>query len=145
MGGFIVRKPVNDDSTYRAPYHLTGRNLYYLREEGYIRLPYVTEEEIADKSKSDPFLKTVALGQILWSIVQIIKRRVRSLSISLLELSVFAFAAYALIVYVLYWKKPKNANTTITVSEFNGEILESVWSQLGRVWSPIWELFISHM
>ena len=147
MGGFIIRikKPVNDDPTYRAPYHLTGRNLCYLREEGYIRLPHVTEEELADKSKSDPFLKTVALGQILWSIVQIIERKVRGLSISLLELSVLAFAACALIVYVLYWKKPKNANTTIEVREFNGDIPESVWPQLGGVWSPIWELFVSHM
>jgi hypothetical protein len=128
MGGFIVRvkKAEGDDSEYVEPYHLTGEDLYYLRRNGHIRLPRLTEDDIADRSKSDPLLKTIAIGQIFWSIVQIITRAIRGLSISLLELSVLAFAACAIAVYILYWDKPKHINIAVTVQEYDDKIPDEI-------------------
>ncbi|KAK0648539.1 hypothetical protein B0T16DRAFT_308773, partial [Cercophora newfieldiana] len=143
MGGFVVRikKPADDDAKHQPPYHLTGPDLCYLRDKGHIQLPSINEEVIADRSKSDPLLKTLALGQILWSILQITVRGIRGLSISLLELSVLAFAACAILVYLLYWNKPKHINTTITVHEYDGEIPQHIRAAFAEIFYPLWDLF----
>ncbi|KAK0611334.1 hypothetical protein B0T14DRAFT_530172 [Immersiella caudata] len=147
MGGFVIRvkKRLENGPGSGQPYHLTGPDLCYLREKGHIpSLPNLTEEEIGDKSKSDPLLKALAIGQILWSIVQISVRTVRGLSISLLELSVLAFAACAIVVYLLYWSKPKNVNTATTILEFDGEIPATIRENFTGAIDPIREFLVSN-
>ncbi|KAK4442612.1 hypothetical protein QBC34DRAFT_363466 [Podospora aff. communis PSN243] len=146
MGGFVIRVKEKREQApgSNRPYHLTGADLCYLREKGHLpSLPHMAEEEIADKSKSDPLLKTLAIGQILWSIVQISVRAINGQSISLLELSVLAFAACAIVVYLLYWSKPKNVNTATTVLEFDNEIPNAIKSSFTGVLDPIREFLIS--
>jgi hypothetical protein len=44
--------------TPSPPYHLIGPGILALRKEGFlVRLPYITEEELQDKSKSDTFVR----------------------------------------------------------------------------------------
>jgi len=146
MGGFVIRVKKTSENNLGSsqPYHLTSTDFCYLRENGHIpTLPHITEEEIRDKSKSDPLLKTLAVGQILWSIVQISVRTIRGLSISLLELSVLAFAACALVVYLLYWNKPKNLNTATTVLEFENEIPAAIRNHFTGGIKPIREILVS--
>jgi hypothetical protein len=145
MGGFVIRvkKKQEDAPGSSQPYHLTGADLCYLREKGHLpSLPHITEEEIGDKSKSDPLLKTLAMGQILWSIVQISVRAISGQSISLLELSVLAFAACAIVVYLLYWSKPKNVSTAMTVFEFDNEIPQTIRDHFTDVLDPIREFLV---
>ena len=51
-----------------------------------IEFPTLTVEEIEDRSKSDGFSKTIALGQTLWFVAQCIARRPQHLDLTLIEL-----------------------------------------------------------
>ncbi|KAL7902649.1 hypothetical protein HDV64DRAFT_287212 [Trichoderma sp. TUCIM 5745] len=116
MGGFVVRNPSADKTIYHDPYHLTGQEIFELREGGHIAyFPSITEAEIMDKSKGDMLGKLIALGQIVWSVCQIIARLVRKLPVSPLEVAVVAFAVCAVFIYVLYWKKPQRVGVTHTI------------------------------
>ncbi|KAF3076609.1 hypothetical protein CFAM422_001088 [Trichoderma lentiforme] len=108
MGGFVIRYKPTEKQKHHNPYHLNGEYIYLLRQKGYIaKLPNMTEEEIKDKSKGDIFVKLIALGQIVWSTIQIIARAVRRLPVSPLEVAVVAFAISAVFIYGLYWNKPQ--------------------------------------
>lgn len=118
MGGFVIRSRVKPsrETKYHDPYHLNSRGIYALLEGGYIdKLPDVTEEEIKDKSKGDLFVKIIAVGQIVWSVIQIIGRAVRRLPVSPLEVAVVAFAVCAVFIYGLFWGKPQRVGITTTI------------------------------
>lgn len=119
MGGFVIMKEERNETVNEyILHHLSRRDLYKLREMNYIaRLRDITEEELIDRSKDDPFIKTISVVQIIWSTMQILVRAVRKLSICPIELAVLAFAACAIIIHGLYWDKPKSigASTTITM------------------------------
>jgi hypothetical protein len=141
MGGFVIRttKPESlagsaagglSPSGGYSQYHLTALNILRLRQEGVLAgLPPITDE-IYDRSKGDAFVKAVAVAQILWSTVEITTRVARGLPIALLELTTLAFAACAIIIYALYWRKPKMPNTTVPVLDYQGEIPEPVFRVL---------------
>jgi hypothetical protein len=126
MGGFVVQNPpatdeMSHDSGYFAGktildyhlYHLTGEEIFELREHGYLtNLPNITEADIKDKSKSDIFGKLVALGQITWTMIQIMARAARRLPVSPLEVAVVAFAVSAVLIHGLYWDKPQRVGVT---------------------------------
>lgn len=117
MGGFVVRNPLANKAIYHDPYHLTGEELLELRKRKHIaKLPSMAEAEIKDKSKGDILGKSIALGQIAWSIIQIIARVMRKLPVSPLEVAVVAFAVCAILTYVLYWEKPQRVSVTQTIS-----------------------------
>ncbi|KAI2466417.1 hypothetical protein F4781DRAFT_424060 [Annulohypoxylon bovei var. microspora] len=82
-------------------------------------IPEITEEEIKDKSKSDFFIKTITIGQLLWFIIQAITRGIRGLAISQLEIAVLAYAACAIITFFLCLSKPKDVRvpTMLLVKE----------------------------
>ncbi|KUJ16695.1 uncharacterized protein LY89DRAFT_707221 [Mollisia scopiformis] len=142
MGGFVLRSYSSErlhketktghpykstKSKYSQPFHLTALELSKLRAAGFLdRLPYMTEEELLDKSKGDSFVRTISLIQILWMVIQIIARGFRHLAISQLEIGVLAFAACAVILYIINWSKPKGVQTPITIMNFEGEIPDEV-------------------
>lgn len=118
MGGFVIMKEEGGEhvSEYNL-HHLSGRDLIKLREMNrVVRLPDITEEELIDRAKDDPFMRTISVAQILWSIIQIFIRAARKLTICPLELAVLAFAACAVIIYGLYWDKPKSIGASTTIS-----------------------------
>jgi hypothetical protein len=113
--------------SYHNPYHLTGRQIWQLRKNGILRsLPQISEAELEDRSKSDAFVKAIALFQILWAMVQIIVRTARKLTISQLELAVIAFAACAVVIYGLRWSKPKSVGAATTIIQYEGPIPQKV-------------------
>ena len=116
---------------YNNPYHLTALEICKLREEGTLpKLPYISEEELRDKSKSNSFIKAIAIFQIIWSTIQIIVRTVRKIAISQLELAVIAFAACAVVIYVLYWSKPKDINTVTTILQYQDQIPKDILQRI---------------
>ncbi|KAI1639672.1 hypothetical protein F4809DRAFT_656560 [Biscogniauxia mediterranea] len=123
MGGFVIRIRAKEGLEYHNPYHLTANDIHRLRKERVLQtLPSITKEEIDDKSKSDSFVKALAVTQILWTTLQIVVRAARKLSISQLELAVLAFAVCAVIIYVLYWNKPKSIRTATVIEEYDDGI-----------------------
>ena len=76
--------PENGKSySYHNPYHLTATQIYKLRKQRVLpKLPHISEEELEDKSKSDSFVKTIAVFQIIWATIQVIVRTARKLAIS---------------------------------------------------------------
>ncbi|KAK7438879.1 hypothetical protein VKT23_017806, partial [Stygiomarasmius scandens] len=75
----------------------------------------ITEDEIMDRSKSDPFAKIVVLCQTLWFIVQSVARGVEGLSITDLEILTNAFAMLNFVTYFLWWNKPQHVRFPIVI------------------------------
>ncbi|KAH9208756.1 hypothetical protein DL95DRAFT_479517 [Leptodontidium sp. 2 PMI_412] len=134
MGGFANRSSIpsvifgtDGEIAYHTPYHLTGRQIWQLRKIGILSsLPQVSEAELKDRSKSDAFVKSIALFQIFWAVVHIIIRAVRKLTISQLEVAVIAFAACAVVIYGLHWSKPKSVEVPTTILQYEGPIPQGV-------------------
>ncbi|BCS04942.1 uncharacterized protein AKAW2_80743S [Aspergillus luchuensis] len=94
-------------------------------------LDSVSVEEINDRSKTDIFMRLLAVGQILWVVVQIISRGVYGLAVTQLEVTVVAFAFCAVGMYIVNRGKPKGVNCPIlfeysgTREDLKGELLRS--------------------
>jgi hypothetical protein len=58
----------------------------------------------------------------LWTITEIIARATQGFAVSLLEITVLAYAACAVVVYAIYWRKPKNIRTAMAVLEYLDDI-----------------------
>jgi hypothetical protein len=109
------------------PCHVMAMDIFMLRQSKHLKqLPHITEDEINDKSKSNPFVKAIAVTQILWMVVQIIVRTSRGLAITQLEIAVMAFSVCAVILYILNWGKPKDIKTAFTLAIFPGDIPDAI-------------------
>ena len=86
-----------------------------LLRAGKIEFPTVTEEEIEDRSKSDGFSKTIALGQTLWFVAQCISRRAQHLDLTLVELLTLSLAVLNGMMYLLWWHKPLDVRCPVRV------------------------------
>jgi hypothetical protein len=75
----------------------------------------ITEEEIKDRSKSDPLAKIIVLCQTLWFIAQSVTRGVEGLSITNLEILTNAFAVLNFVTYFLWWNKPQRVRFPIVI------------------------------
>ncbi|KAE9367249.1 hypothetical protein N431DRAFT_516178 [Stipitochalara longipes BDJ] len=145
MGGFVIRRVQENGSRLRIvsfqsetiqdlppnPCHVMAADIITLRKSGSLsKLPCITSEEINDKIKANLFIKSIAVTQILWMVVQILVCAGRKLAISQLEVSILAFSAYAVIIYFLHWQKPKDIKTPYTLVVLPGETLGSTLDSL---------------
>lgn len=80
-------------------------------------LPKITKDEINDRSKSDIFVKSLAIIQVCSAIIEIISRHVRGLAISQLEVAVTAFAFCAFIIFGAHFYTPKDVKTPIIIRD----------------------------
>ncbi|KAF2152643.1 hypothetical protein K461DRAFT_226034 [Myriangium duriaei CBS 260.36] len=86
------------------------------RRVGILRtLPNVSEDELDDRNQGDLLVKVIALGQILWFMVQLMVRLARRLPTSQLEIMTFAFAVSTTFTYCLLLEKPKNVQCSIEI------------------------------
>ena len=69
-------------------------------------IPFLSMEEIWDKSKANSLAKAIVCVQAFWFCTQCIVRIAQGMPVSLLELNTFAHAICALLVYLLWWDKP---------------------------------------
>lgn len=70
-------------------------------------LPEVDKAYISDKSKSDGLSKFLACIQAAWLIVQLIGRLALGLEVTLLEVNTLGHVFCALIIYIIWWHKPR--------------------------------------
>ena len=124
MGGVVL-----DVSSAEKPFLSKRRERLVLTPDGMVMLArhkpevirHISPADIKDKSKSDGLAKLITCWQAIWFCIQCICRLADGLSISLLELNVFAHAICALIIYALWWSKPKDISepTKIVGNDIN--------------------------
>ncbi|KAL9599873.1 MAG: hypothetical protein Q9219_003567 [cf. Caloplaca sp. 3 TL-2023] len=114
MGGFAFDLdevlPRDDDTfTTKVPrLTLTPRGVALLAACDY--LPKISKEDILDKNKSDNVSKILSVLQAIWMLGQIISRLYGNLTVTLLEVNTLAHIICAIIIYGLWWNKPKLIN-----------------------------------
>src|SRR5271163_3141862 len=65
-------------------------------------VPYVTEEEIKDRGKSDAIAKGIVLLQTMWFIIQCAARGLTHLPLTRLEVMTLAYAMMNFFIYI-FW------------------------------------------
>lgn len=111
MGGFVFdldECEIDRDMPYIPELrrlHVTPRGVRLLAQCGL--LPEISKDEIEDKSKSDGSAKMICCIQVIWIIVQTITRLAVGLAISPLEINTLGHVACALMMYALWWSKPR--------------------------------------
>jgi hypothetical protein len=73
-------------------------------------IPDIPRPYIEDKSKSDWLAKGITCWQAGYFCIQCIFRLSQQLSITLLELNVFAHAICTLLLFLVWWDKPRDVN-----------------------------------
>lgn len=84
---------------------LTPQGVILLARCGY--LPDINPDDIKDKSKSDGLAKALVILQASWMLIQTISRKIVHLPVSLLEVNTVAHVFCAFVIYVLWWRKPR--------------------------------------
>lgn len=114
MGGFVIdlghsHGPKYPDFTNGIErLTLTPRGLLLLAKCGH--LPKISEEEIMDKSKVDELGKLLACTQVTWMVVQVCTRLGLRLPVTLLEVTAVSHVVCALVLYALWWHKPRKVD-----------------------------------
>ncbi|KDR70364.1 hypothetical protein GALMADRAFT_144669 [Galerina marginata CBS 339.88] len=136
MGGFML---YNKEKLSRVLY---PHELDNLIGNGLIVMPQITEEEIQDRSKSDGLSKALVVIHTTWFICQCIARRLQGLIITELELVTLAFAALNGVMYMFWWFKPLDVQTTVRVdllgdrNDISGRIHDIRSSELDLTQTP---------
>jgi hypothetical protein len=112
---------------WKGKWPLNAMQMYYAYRTGIIAdLPTVTAEELSDRSKGDALINFAAVFQITWLVIQIITRAIQHLAITLFEITVLAFAACALLTYLLFWQKPQDVKVPCYIDASNVLTRENV-------------------
>ena len=82
-------------------------------------LPNIGKKFINDKSKSDGLSKFIACIQASWLVIQVIGRLILDFQVTLLEINTLGHCLCALIMYILWWHKPRMVGEPI--------VLEGEW------------------
>jgi hypothetical protein len=114
MGGFAID---NDESSNQyGPLFgdikrltLTAKGVALLAHCGHI--PDISLDDIKDKNKADGLAKLLVCIQAGWMIIQVISRAATKLPITLLEVHVVAHVVCALIMYAIWWHKPRQVTS----------------------------------
>ena len=94
---------------WRGKWALNASQMLYACQQGIIRgPPNITAEQLNERSKGDAFVKIAAVIQITWLVIEIITRSIEGLGITLLEVTVLAFAATAISTYLVLITKPQD-------------------------------------
>ncbi|KAH8694102.1 hypothetical protein BGW36DRAFT_384373 [Talaromyces proteolyticus] len=102
--------------TWQGYWALSASQMLYACQQGIIAgPPAITVEELKDYSKSDIFVKVMAIVQITWLVVQILARVTQNLAVTLLEITVLAFAAVMIATYLLLLGKPQDVHVATLV------------------------------
>jgi hypothetical protein len=88
---------------------LTANGVALLAQCGHI--PEISLDDIRDKNKADGLAKFLVCIQAGWMIIQVISRAATGLPTTLLEVHVVAHVVCALIMYILWWHKPRQVTS----------------------------------
>jgi hypothetical protein len=96
-------------------YPVLPSNVAPLIETGVIKHSHLRERDIQDRAKADSLAKAFTMLQTFWVTCNIIARAAYNLPITPLEISTVAYAVCAAITYGVWWHKPKDMVTPITI------------------------------
>ncbi|KAJ5679719.1 hypothetical protein N7462_007963 [Penicillium macrosclerotiorum] len=97
-------------------YNIGSKNVAPLIEAGLIQPSDLSKDEIKDRAKADALAKFITVLQSLWTLVNILARAAYKLPISPLEISTIAYVVCAACTYGLWWSKPRDMETPITIN-----------------------------
>jgi hypothetical protein len=69
------------------------------------------KKKLEDKGKAGALVKTLAILQILWLVIQCGARLAQHLPLTTLEISTLAYVPCTILIYYLWWDKPYEINT----------------------------------
>lgn len=98
------------------------------------------KDDILDKSKADGLLKSIAVFQVAWTIINVVVRHITKLPIFQLEIATIAFAIMAIMIYVTNWWKPQDISQPTMLERYgsdDGEDKDGMQSSTRRVWAPL--------
>ena len=118
MGGFHLFEPTSSDTQYTSqeddkPLHPLLADDLTLHDMYSLTMP--TEAEIMDKGKSDWLAKSLVLLQTSWFVTQCLARGMKHLPVTHLEIVTLAYAAMNFVIFIFWWKKPRNVHRPIRV------------------------------
>lgn len=122
MGGMSFEDSAEEDQQFmpgkRRRANITVEGFEYMLKMRDHLIPDISREHIQDKSKSDRLAKLLTCWQAGYFCIQCIFRISQQLSITLLELNVFAHAVCALALLVIWSDKPRDVfEPTLIVGE----------------------------
>ncbi|EUC31238.1 hypothetical protein COCCADRAFT_38653 [Bipolaris zeicola 26-R-13] len=88
---------------------LTAKGVALLTKCGHV--VEISLDDIKDKNKADGLAKLLVCIQAGWMIVQVISRTAIGLPTTLLEVHVVAHVVCALVMYILWWHKPRQVTS----------------------------------
>ncbi len=134
MGGLAFDVSDIDDRLHSVT--LTPIGLKLLAERGHFI--EVSDDDIRDKSKANIFAKCLVILQVSWIAVQTISRKATGYPLSPLEIHTLVHAACALVMYLLWFRKPLDVQAPTIVSKAGFEDLTALIltqiPQFGTTW-----------
>lgn len=109
MNGVLLQ--TKDDWTY--PVHCS--NVVALIETRVIKPSHLRTGDIQDRAKADSFAKGFTLLQAFWVTCNVIARAAYNMPTTALEIATVAYISCAAATYIIWWNKPKDMVTPITI------------------------------
>jgi hypothetical protein len=123
MGGFAFRttaKEKEPEYIRDSPNLVLSRiGLNFMIDQDVGALPYLAEDDIRDMGKADALTKCIVCFQAFFIIVQSIARYAKTYPVSLLELNTVGHCICALLMYLFWFRKPKDVKLQ-TFLNFDG-------------------------
>ena len=108
MGGFKVRMPDEHARRNEQGFTLTPLGVVLMAEANLLPNVGRLEAVVEDKTKVDSLAKGLVCIQTGWMLIQTIARKASGLPITLLELNTLAHVGCAVLMYIIWWHKPKD-------------------------------------
>ncbi|OCK89896.1 uncharacterized protein K441DRAFT_699516 [Cenococcum geophilum 1.58] len=132
MGGFVIPEAVYDTAKSEELVHdtakrrnkkltLTPHGVWEVAQwesedgKGLKLLSTITAEEVRDKGNATTLTKGIVISQVLWIIVQVIGRTAARYPVTLLELHTVLHTFCAVSMYIIWWYKPLDIETSTTI------------------------------
>lgn len=108
-GGFLKKLTAGETVDFGP------RDLYELVPAGKLETHPISADELRSRSRSDWFVRGLALCQIIWFSIQLLLRAIQHLSLTALEVSVFAFVLCSIVTYGLNWDRPQHVEYPVVI------------------------------
>ncbi|KAL3486352.1 hypothetical protein BJX62DRAFT_242048 [Aspergillus germanicus] len=127
MGGFATETQYIGESGQKRILrrNLTPQAISILAKAGHF--PLIESQEIEERSKADVYAKAAVVGQCLWFAFQVIGRLFQGLSVTPLETHTAIHVGCAIIIYVVWMRKPYNLSHCVVVKGTNIDYIEALF------------------
>ncbi|KAJ5390792.1 uncharacterized protein N7496_001860 [Penicillium cataractarum] len=96
-------------------YTIRPHDMKPLIQAGIVHCSDFRDQDIEDRAKADSFAKFFTVLQSTWFLCNVITRWAYDLPVSPIELSTVAYVTCAILIYGVWWYKPKDMGTSIAI------------------------------